>query len=326
MWDNKRFRSLNFALKEEFGEKIYKVSLDAGLTCPNRDGKISTNGCIFCNETGSGDFAGDRKKSITEQIEQQLDLIKSKFPTGRVIAYFQNFTNTYGDINYLEKAYIEALSHERVVGIAIATRPDCIDEKVIKLLERLNKKTFLWIELGLQTIKAESAKFINRGYSLSCFEESLAMLNANEIKVVVHLIIGLYGETEKDIFNSVEYLSERKIWGIKLHLLHIIKGTQLHEFYKKNRFDIFTSVEYIDLICRIIACLNPEMVIHRLTGDGNKETLIAPLWSLDKRMVLNGISKKLKESELYQGKYFNLKVVEDKNCFAMEVSSDKKEI
>lgn len=305
LWNNKRFKSLNYALKEHFNEKIYKVSLDAGFTCPNRDGTLSDKGCIFCNETGSGDFAGARDISITAQINQQLELIKNKFPSGKVIAYFQNFSNTYASVEYLEKIYREALQHERVAGLAIATRPDCINEETLQLLNELNKETFLWLEFGLQTVKPETAEFINRGYELGCFEEILEKLNLLDIKVVVHLILGLFGESKEDIIDSVNYLNNKKIWGMKLHLMHIIKDTELHRFYINNRFKLFEKNEYIDLICKIISYMNPDIVIHRLTGDGNKETLIAPLWSLDKRAVLNGIDKRLKELDIYQGIYFN---------------------
>jgi radical SAM protein (TIGR01212 family) len=300
-WGEKRYNSLNYYLKNRFGEKIYKVSLDGGFTCPNRDGTISTKGCIFCSESGSGEFAGSRKKSITDQIDEQLELISKKFPSGNVIAYFQNFTNTYGNVKYLRSIYEEALSHPRVVGLAIATRPDCIDDKVLDLLKELNKKTFLWVELGLQTTDVNTAVIINRGWKLEVFDRICNSLKDQEIKIVAHIIMGLPNEDRETILNSIRYLVEKKVWGIKFHLLHIIKDTALEELYNNTNFHIFTKEEYVSLIGEGISHLNKEMVIHRLTGDGSRETLVEPRWSLDKRGVLNSIEKYLKEKNIYQG-------------------------
>lgn len=303
MWENKRFHSLNYALKSEFGEKIYKVSLDGGFTCPNRDGKVGSSGCIFCSDSGSGEFAGDRGKSISQQIEEQLELISNKFPNGRVIAYFQNFTNTYGDVEYLRSIYEEALAHPRVVGLAIATRPDAIPSEVLDLLEELSKKTFLWIEMGLQTTKDSTAKLINRGYLLELFDNKMRELSTRQIKVVIHVIIGLPHETREDILETIEYVNNVKAWGVKIHLLHIIRDTPLHRYYEKSKFYIYDEDEYIELICSIISMLDKEIVIHRLTGDGSKETLVAPVWSLNKRRVLNEIDKRLKLKSIEQGSY-----------------------
>jgi len=301
MWNNKRFHSLNYALKEEFGEKIYKVSLDGGFTCPNRDGKVGTRGCIFCSDAGSGEFAGSRKKTITEQIEDQLELISKKFPEGRVIAYFQNFTNTYGEVEYLESIYREALSHPRVAGLAIATRPDAIPEDVLELLDRLNKDHFIWIELGLQTMHDRTAEFINRGYDLDVFDSSAKSLIKRNIRVVVHLIAGLPYEKIEDILETVSYINDLKVWGVKIHLLHVIRDTALHRIYMDKEFPLMEEQEYIDLVCHIISRLSPEIVIHRLTGDGSRDTLIGPLWSLNKRRVLNAIDKTLKVKDIIQG-------------------------
>ena len=300
-WGEKRYNSLNYFLKNNFGEKIYKVSLDGGFTCPNRDGTLSTKGCIFCSEMGSGEFAGSRNKSITEQIDEQLILISKKFPKGKVIAYFQNFTNTYGDIEYLEKIYREALSHPRVIGLAIATRPDCIDDKILKLLDILNKETFLWIELGLQTSNKESAKLINRGWKLEVFNSIVDKLNEREIKVVAHIIFGLPYEDRDTMLNSVRYIVSRKVWGVKFHLLHIIKNTNLEKLYDAEKFHILEKDEYIHIVGEAISMLDENMVIHRLTGDGSRDTLIAPKWSLNKRDVLNSIEKHLKDKDIYQG-------------------------
>ncbi len=301
MWNNKRFHSLNYALKKEFGEKIYKVSLDGGFTCPNRDGKVGRKGCIFCSDRGSGEFAGNRRKSISEQIEDQLELISKKFPEGRVIAYFQNFTNTYGEVEYLEEIYREALSHPRVAGLAIATRPDALPKDVVELLDRLNREHFIWVELGLQTMHDKTAEFINRGYSLDVFDTSAKVLIEKGIRVVVHMIVGLPHETREEILETVEYINDLEVWGVKIHLLHVIRDTALHRIYMSEGFPLMEEEEYIDLVCSIISKLNPEIVIHRLTGDGSRDTLIGPVWSLNKRRVLNTIDKTLKYREILQG-------------------------
>jgi len=301
MNNKKRYNSLDNYFKNTFGEKIYKVSLDGGFTCPNRDGTLSTKGCIFCNESGSGDFAGSKKLSINEQIEEQLKLIERKFPSGKVIAYFQNFTNTYGDIEYLRKIYYEALSHPRVIGLAIATRPDCLEDNVIELLTEINSKYFLWIELGLQTINEKVAKIINRQYSLKVYEEATEKLNKNNIKFVTHIIIGLPEEKEDDPLNTAIYSEKCGTWGIKIHLLHIIKNTELEKYYKENELKIQKKDEYVKKVVKILQNISYNIVIHRLTGDGNKETLEAPLWSLNKRDVLNSIEKELKIGNIYQG-------------------------
>ncbi|VEH39128.1 (dimethylallyl)adenosine tRNA methylthiotransferase [Fusobacterium varium] len=238
MNNKKRYNSLDNYFKNTFGEKIYKVSLDGGFTCPNRDGTLSTKGCIFCSESGSGDFAGSRRLSIDEQIEEQLKLIENKFPSGKVIAYFQNFTNTYADIDYLRKIYYEALSHPRVIGLAIATRPDCLGENIIELLSEINNKYFLWVELGLQTINEEVAKIINRQYSLKTYEEAAEKLKSRNIKFVTHIIIGLPGEKENDSLDTALFSEKCGTWGIKIHLLHIIKNTKLETLYKKNELKI----------------------------------------------------------------------------------------
>ncbi|MDO4589426.1 MAG: TIGR01212 family radical SAM protein [Fusobacterium sp.] len=297
----KRYNSLDNYFKNNFGEKIYKVSLDGGFTCPNRDGTLSSKGCIFCSESGSGDFAGNRRKSIKDQIDDQLKLIEKKFPNGKVVAYFQNFTNTYGKVEYLEKIYNEALSHPRVMGLAIATRPDCLQDDIIKLLSKINKEHFLWVELGLQTINEEVAKIINRQYPLSTYVEATKKLNKENIKFVTHIIIGLPYEKEKDPLNTAIFSEKCGTWGVKIHLLHIIKNTRLEEFYNRNEIKIQKKEEYVKKTVKILENLSYNIVIHRLTGDGNRETLLAPLWSLNKRDVLNSIEKELKSQNIFQG-------------------------
>lgn len=303
-YNNDRFYSLNNYLKETFGKKVYKVSLDGGFTCPNRDGKISNKGCLFCSDRGSGEFTGKRGKSITEQIDEQLEFIYSKNKDSKVIAYFQNFTNTYGDIEYLKKIYYEALSHEKVLGIAIATRPDCIDDEVLELLAEINEKYFLWVELGLQTANDEIGDIINRGYMTKRYIDTANMLDDRNIKFVTHMIVGLPFDTEKNIFETVELINSVNSWGIKVHLLYVLKNSKLARFYEKNQFKIYERDEYVELIAKIIARLNPKMVVHRLTGDAKKDDLLLPEWSADKRGILNDIQKKLKAQSIYQGVNF----------------------
>ena len=234
----KRFYSLNDYFQDHFGEKIYKVSLDGGFTCPNRDGSIGIGGCIFCSEKGSGEFTGDRHKNIYQQIEEQLELISKKFPTGRVIAYFQNFTNTYADVDTLRKRYEEALTHPRVMGLAIATRPDCLGEEVLHLLEEFQQKTFLWVELGLQTINEEVAEFFHRGYPLSVYTEACSRLKKYGIKFVTHILLGLPKEKEEDGLQTALYAQECGTWGIKIHCLYIQKNTYLEQLYLNHEIKI----------------------------------------------------------------------------------------
>ncbi len=300
-WGEKRYNNLDYQLKKEFGEKVFKVSLDGGFTCPNRDGKIGHKGCIFCNDTGSGDFAGDRQKSINNQIDEQIEFL-GKGKDKKYIAYFQNFTNTYAPIEYLRKIYMEAINHPNIVGLAISTRADCLGVEVEELLMEFDKLTFLWIEIGLQSIHDKSAKIINRGYEFSVFDDTIPKLIKNNLKIVVHVIVGIPHETKEETLETIKYLSKINIWGIKIHLLHIIRDTELHRYYEKSQFKVYGKEEYIDFVVEIIENLNKNIVIHRLTGDGTWSTLIAPLWSKDKRGVLNGINKSLKEKETYQGK------------------------
>lgn len=297
----KRYNSLDNYFKLTFGKKIYKVSLDGGFTCPNRDGKLSKKGCIFCSERGSGDFAGKRGDEIYNQIEEQLKLIEKKFPEGEVIAYFQNFTNTYADVNYLREIYTKALSHPRVVGLAIATRPDCLGEDVLDLLDELNKKYFIWIELGLQTINEEVARRINRQYPLQTYIDATKKLNERKIKFVTHIIVGLPYEDEEDPLKTAVFAEECGTWGVKIHLLHVIKNTILEELYNRNELKLQKKDEYVKKIVKILANLSYNIVIHRVTGDGDKNSLIGPLWSLNKRDVLNSIDKLMKEENVTQG-------------------------
>ena len=303
------YYSLNDYLKETYGEKIYKIAIDAGLTCPNRDGKIDTRGCIFCSAGGSGDFAIARKDfpSVSAQIDAGLSLFRGKNVGNKFIAYFQAYTNTYGPLEYLEKIFTEALSHPKVAGVSIATRPDCLADDVLTLLKVLKERfsdKFIWIELGLQTIHEDTAKYIRRGYSLPVFDKALSSLNALDIPTIVHVILGLPGESRERILETIDYLAEKEIWGIKLQLLHILKGTDLAKDYENSLFSVYTKEEYIDLVIDCIEHLPKDVVLHRVTGDGPKNLLIAPLWSSNKKDVLNALHRRFKEHGAYQGRYF----------------------
>ena len=277
-----------------------KLCFDGGFTCPNRDGSIGREGCIFCSEEGSGEFAGSRLLSLKYQAEEQKKLLSKKWKADKYIAYFQNFSNTYAKVERLEKIYEEALSIDGVVGLAIATRPDCIDDDVLELLSRLNRKTFIWVELGLQSIHESSSRFIRRGYPLSTYDDAVSRLKKENIRVVTHLIVGLPFENKEDILESVKYVAQTNTWGIKLHSLYIQEGTDLYEYFLNNPFSLFTREEYIDIIIQALGLLPKDMVIHRLTGDGKKELLYQPKWSADKLKLLSLIDKELKDKNLYQ--------------------------
>ena len=295
---------LNDFLKEKFNEKIYKVSLDGGFTCPNRDGKVSKGGCIFCSENGSGDFTATKLKSIHAQIEEQIDLVSKKYKGDKYIAYFQNFTNTYAEVSYLRKIYEEALSHEKIVGLAIATRPDCLEDDVLELLAELNKKTFLWVELGLQTLNDDVAKYFNRAYETEIYKEASEKLNKLNIKFVTHIIIGLPKEEEDDYLKTAIFAQNCGTWGVKLHLMYVVKNTPLEKLYLNGDLKVNTKEEYVEKVINILENISPEIVVHRLTGDGDRETLVAPLWSIKKIDVLNSIHKELKRRNTYQGKLY----------------------
>lgn len=307
-WNGKRYNNLNGFLREKFnGEKIYKISLDAGFTCPNRDGKVSKGGCTFCSSSGSGDFAGERVKSITEQFSDIKEMMHKKWKKGKYIAYFQAYTNTYAPVEVLKEKYDEALKEDDVVALAIATRPDCVGDDVLNLLEDYSKRLYTWVELGLQTSNDNTAMFINRGYKLEVFRKAAQDLAARNIDVVAHVIFGLPGETREDMINTVKYISTLPIKGVKLHLLHVMKNTVMEKQLENGEFNLLDMDEYIDIITESIALLPEDVVIHRLTGDAPRNLLIGPMWSLKKWEVLNAIDDALKEKDLYQGKYFQSK-------------------
>ncbi|MFA9424234.1 MAG: TIGR01212 family radical SAM protein [Sedimentibacter sp.] len=303
MWNDKNYHTLDFELKKIFREKTIKLSIDGSFTCPNRDGTIGKKGCIFCSERGSGDFNSDKNKSISQQIDEQKQIMSRKWKSNTYIAYFQNYTNTYDTVENLRKKFYEALSCENIRGLAIATRPDCISEEIADLLAELNSKTFLWVELGLQTINDNTSNLIRRGYKLDRFNDCLELLNKKNIRTVVHLIIGLPGESKKQMLDSVQYISNKNVWGVKLHMLHILRNTDLADYYSKSPFKILSQKEYVEIICDALELLDENIVIHRITGDGKKSDLIQPLWTLNKLKVLSDIDKELKTRGSYQGKF-----------------------
>ncbi len=290
-----KYYSLNNYLRDTFGCKVYKLSLDGGFTCPNRDGTIGTRGCIFCSAGGSGDFAESRALSITEQIEHGKKRVVSKIKDGKYIAYFQAFTNTYAPIDILRKKFFEALNHNDIVALSIATRPDCLGDDVIALLDELNKIKPVFVELGLQTIHEKTAEYIRRGYPLSVYDEAVKKLKAIGVNIVVHVIIGLPNESRDDILETVQYVCGSGINGIKLQLLHVLKNTDLANEYYRGNVKVLELAEYADIIKECVDIIPKSIVIHRLTGDGAKKDLIAPLWSADKKRVLNTINKALQE-------------------------------
>lgn len=290
------YLSFNKYLKDKFGQKIYKISLDGGFTCPNRDGKAGTRGCIFCSKGGSGDFAESREMSITEQIESGKKKVEKKIKSGKYIAYFQAFTNTYAPVEILRQKYEEAINHPDIVALSIATRPDCLGDDVLRLLNEMNKIKPVFVELGLQTIHQKSAKYIRRGYDLSVYDKAVRDLKKIGVNVVVHVILGLPNESENDMLKTVKYVCESGANGIKLQLLHVIDGTDLAKDYEKGLFKTLEFDEYVNLIVKCVKIIPKDIVIHRLTGDGAKKDLIAPLWSADKKRVLNAINKALMES------------------------------
>lgn len=303
-WGEKRYHSLDYEMKQLYGEKLYKVTLDGGFSCPNRDGKVGTGGCIFCSAQGSGDFAGNRTLSIREQLANGKAELQKKRPIQSYIAYFQAFTNTYGPVEKLERLYTEALEDPDVKILSIATRPDCLDSDVLELLSRLQRKKPVWVELGLQTIHPDTAAYIRRGYDLETFNHAVANLRAIGITVIVHTILYLPGETKEQMFQTIEYLNALDIQGIKLQLLHILKDTDLASDFERKSFLCPDMSEYIETLSECITRLRPEMVIHRLTGDGPKDLLLAPLWTSKKRTVLNSLHRFLKEQDLWQGKEY----------------------
>jgi len=292
-----RILTISEKLKEEYGEKVYRLALSSGCTCPNRDGTVGYGGCTFCSGSGSGEFAA-KPAPIDLQIEEAKKLIRKKTDAGKFIAYFQSYSNTYGDIDHLRKIYTEAINREDIVILALGTRPDCLEPEMVDLLKELNEVKPVWIELGLQTIHEKTAVSIHRGYPLSVFEDAYSRLKKAGLDVIVHVILGLPGETEQDMLETIGYLSrlDPVLNGIKLHMLQILKGTQLADEYLKDPFPIMDPDEYCELVVKCLKLLNPETAIHRMTGDGPKSLLIEPLWCADKKRVINTLYKRIEEA------------------------------
>ncbi len=303
MEQTKRYNHLNEYLKNKFGERTLKICVDGGFTCPNRDGKIGTGGCIFCSERGSGDHM-DSTLSIKKQVEEYFKSYRAK-RANKFIVYFQNYTNTYDSIENLKKKYDAALIDDRIVGIAIATRPDCINEEIAQLIKSYSNKYYVWVELGLQTSNDNIGKIINRGYNTRQFSRAVDILNKYNIDVVAHIMVGLPNETKNDIKNTVKFINNSKIAGIKIHSTYIVKNTILENMYLNGEYTPITLEYYLDCLTYIITHINSNIVIHRISGDAPKDLLIAPEWNLHKKWILNGFEKILKNENLFQGKYYS---------------------
>lgn len=299
-----RYYTLNYYLEQRFGKKVFKVALNGNFTCPNRDGTLSTKGCIFCSKEGSGEFGGKRGDALSKQFKEIKDIVSLKWKDAYYIPYFQANTNTYGDISKLRSLYYDAINLDpNVKALSIATRPDCLGDDVLNLLDEINKIKPVWIELGLQTTNEDTAKLINRGYTLDVFDKAVSSLRDRGIEVIVHIINGLPNETKEDMLNTINHLNTLDIQGIKIHSLFVLKGTELEKMYLENKFKVLTLDEYIDITVSQICLLNEDVVIHRISGDAPKDLLVAPLWSLKKFVVMNEIDKKMRKENLYQGMY-----------------------
>ena len=304
IWLDRPYYSLDAYCKNRYGSKVYKIALDAGLTCPNRDGTLGTRGCIFCSAGGSGDFAVKPMDSVADQLKAGQAMFGRKKTGNLFIAYFQAYTNAYGKLEYLAEIYEEALKQPHIVGISIATRPDCLPKEVLDLLVSLQNKypgKDIWVELGLQTIHDTTAAYIRRGYKLEVFDTAVAALKSRNIPAIVHVILGLPGETTEMILQTIQYLNRLSVFGIKLQLLHVLKDTDLAEDYLNGKFETLTKETYMELLITCLKNLSPDIVIHRLTGDGPKDLLISPAWSLYKRDFFNTLHRHLKQTGEYQG-------------------------
>ena len=298
---NKRYYTLDYFYKHKFNSKVFKVSLNAGFTCPNKDGKVGTGGCIYCSKSGSGEYAGDKNKDLVTQFNEVKEIMLKKWPNAKYIGYFQANTNTYAPLNILKEKYETILKLDNVVGLNIATRPDAITDECLEYLEELSKKTYLTIELGLQTIHKKTSIIINRCHTLKCFEDMVNKLRKKNINIVVHIINGLPYETKDMMIDTVKYLSNLDIQGIKIHMLSILKGTKLEELYNDRKFKLITRDEYIDIVCDQLEHLREDIVVHRITGDPKVSDLIEPNWLIKKVTILNDIDKEMKRRDSYQG-------------------------
>lgn len=304
MWGEKKFYSLDYFYRQKFGSKVARVTLDGGFTCPNRDGTVSFGGCVFCGVAGAGEFCAEKTLPIVQQIKVQKEKLQTKWKDLKIIPYFQSFTNTYASVEVLRKKYEEALCSDDCVGLSIATRADCLGSDVLDLLEELSKRTFLQVELGLQTVNDKTAQVINRGYSLDVFTQSVLELQKRGIEVVAHLIVGLPDEELRDYLNAVRYISDMKINGVKIQVLYLLEDAPLMKWYENGKIKFLERFEYIDIVVQMLAHLSPEVVVHRLTGDPPWKSLVEPKWTTDKKQILNQINQYLREKNLYQGCFY----------------------
>lgn len=303
MEEKERYRHLNTYLKNKLGQRTLKICIDGGFTCPNRDGTVGKNGCIFCSEKGSGDHLCPTE-SITNQVRNFLASYRSQ-RANQFIAYFQNFSNTYDTIKNLKTKYDAALIDNRIVGLAVATRPDCINEEIVQLLKSYTNRYSVWIELGLQSSNDETGSFLNRGYTSQQFTSAVKLLNESGIDVITHIMVGLPGETKKDLENTVNFINQHSIQGLKIHCTYVIKNTQLAELYQKGAYEPISLEDYLRSLSYIITHISPSVIIHRISGDAPKDLLLAPNWNLHKKWILNGFEKLLKEENLWQGKFYS---------------------
>lgn len=307
-FDNKRYHTWNYYLRSNFGEKVFKVSINAGLSCPNIDGTVAYGGCTYCSKQGSGDFAGNPNDNLIKQFEDIKEMMHKKWHNAKYIGYFQAFTNTHAPVSILKEKYETILNLDDVIGLSISTRPDCLPDDVLEYLSELNKKTNLWVELGLQTIHDETSKIINRGHDYNTFLEGVEKLKKHNIKTVVHIINGLPGEDYNMMMETAKAVADLGVHGIKIHLLHVLKETPMENMLKKGMFNLMEKDDYINLVCDQLEIIPPEMVVHRLTGDGKRDEIVGPMWSLKKWEVLNAIDDTMRERNSYQGiKYCNKK-------------------
>ncbi|MBC1291964.1 TIGR01212 family radical SAM protein [Listeria booriae] len=303
--DNKRYHTWNYCLRDHFGYKVFKVALDGGFDCPNRDGTVAHGGCTFCSAAGSGDFAGDRVDDLQTQFQTIKEKMHTKWKDGKYMAYFQAFTNTHAPVAELREKYESVLNEPGVVGLSIATRPDCLPDDVVDYLAELNDRIYLWVELGLQSAHNETGVLINRAHDYDCYVEGVAKLHARGIRVCTHIINGLPRETPEMMIQTVQKVVESGVAGIKIHLLHLLKGTPMVQQYQNGELKFLTKDDYVSLVCDQLEILPPEMVIHRITGDGAIDDLIGPIWSLNKWEVLNSIDAELVRRDSWQGKFYN---------------------
>lgn len=309
--DNKRYHTWNYHLRQKFGQKVFKVALEGGFDCPNRDGTVAHGGCTFCSVAGSGDFAGDRVDPIPVQFEKIKNRTHEKWAEGKYIAYFQAYTNTHAPLHVLKEKYEAALAQEGVVGLSIATRPDCLPDDVVEYLAELNERTYLWVELGLQTVHQETSDLINRAHDMACYYEGVAKLRKHNINICSHIINGLPGEDYDMMMETARTVADMDVQGIKIHLLHLLKGTPMVKQYEKGKLDFMTKDDYVSLVADQLEILPPEMIIHRITGDGPIELMIGPMWSVNKWEVLNAIDKELIDRESWQGKRYKKEVTNE---------------